>query len=199
MVSSYGIKKIIFTFIFSIFIIKCNHTDISKKENSPVLPNLENSDIVFRLGKGYFSNYFRKYASKDKIFSHIGIVSVENNNTFVYHSEASELTGVGGIKKELLTEFIKDSEKVAFFRTNLTPIEKEKIIQQVKLYHSKNITFDLSFDIHNNNEMYCTEFVAKSINNGLKKNIISPNLIIKDKYFYGLDDFYNNSLFTKID
>lgn len=198
MVSSYRIKKIIFTFIFSIFIIKCNHTDISKKENSPVSPNLENSDIVFRLGKGYFSNYFRKYASKDKIFSHIGIVSVENNNTFVYHSEASELTGVGGIKKELLTEFIKDSEKIAFFRTNLTPVEKEKIIQQVKLYHSKNITFDLSFDIDNNNEMYCTEFVAKSINNGLKKNIISPNLIIKDKYFYGLDDFYNNSLFTKI-
>lgn len=198
MVSSYRIKKIIFTFIFSIFIIKCNHADISKKENSPVSPNLENSDIVFRLGKGYFSNYFRKYASKDKIFSHIGIVSVENNNTFVYHSEASELTGVGGIKKELLTEFIKDSEKIAFFRTNLTSVEKEKIIQQVKLYHSKNIAFDLSFDIDNNNEMYCTEFVAKSINNGLKKNIISPNLIIKDKYFYGLDDFYNNSLFTKI-
>jgi len=200
MVSKYGIKKIKFL-LFYIFIFSFIHSDFKpKKIESLAKFNkyyfLENGDLVCRLGNGYFSDFFKKYASKDKIYSHIGIIVLEKNIPYVIHSEASEFTGVGGIKKESIDVFLEGIQTYSFFKMNISQVEKNQIISKSNYYLNKHTKFDLNFDTNDDSEMYCTEFVAKCINQGMGKNIIQPTLKINDKYLFGLDDIYNNDIIS---
>jgi hypothetical protein len=115
--------------------------DNSKKNNEDEIrfdfKQIENSFLICRLGNGYFSNYFRKYASKEQKYSHIGIISIENDSIYVYHSEASEFTGVGYVKKESLNLFIKDIQTFDFFKLELSDSIKTNILNSVKDYYKK--------------------------------------------------------------
>ena len=181
-----------FLLLFCLF-IACNSPQDSKVEK-PILniENLKNGTIICRLGNGYFSNYFRQFASKEKKFSHIGIISVENKNVYVYHSEASELTGVGFVKKEKIDVFLKDIKVYDFFELTYNDTIKNGIIHHVKNYHTNKTPFDLNFDSTNDNELYCTELIATSINKALNKKEIEPSLTLNGKKLYALDDIYLN-------
>lgn len=193
MVGSYGIKKIIFVLYFFSIAINCSSDYPSKKIKSiHDFTFLKEGDLVCRLGNGYFSNYFREYASKEKRYSHIGIIGIENNILYVYHSEASELTGIGGVKKEKLEDFLDGIKVYSFFRVNLSEREKELVIAQASKYLDKHTKFDLDFISNNDNELYCTEFVASCINKGINKELIKPTLKLKSKLIFSLDDIYEN-------
>lgn len=153
---------------------------------------LKDSDVICRLGTGLFSDLFRKYASADKMYSHIGLVSIEAGNPYIYHTEASELTGIGGVKKEKLSEFLEGIDEFAFYRPDFTNLEKKKILQEAKKLLRKEIPFDVNLDSEDDSEMYCTEFVAKSINLGMKEELISPSIKIGGRSVFGLDDIYGD-------
>lgn len=177
----------------------CNNS--KKPENLAYILNqntIENGVLVCRLGNGYFSEYFRKYASKEKRFSHIGIISKENDTLYVYHSEASELTGIGHIKREKLNSFLKDINVYEFFEFNYSDLTKNKILNEIRIYHSKKTPFDLNFNSFNDNELYCSELIASSINRALKTAVISPTLVLNGKKIYALDDIYLNKNVIKI-
>lgn len=172
-----------------------------KQEVLRYIPNqnkIENGYIVCRLGNGYFSKHFKKFASKEMIYSHIGIVSKENEDIYVYHSEASELSGVGHVKKETLSSFLEDIEIYDFFQFNYPDSTKTKILDKVKTYYSKKTPFDLNFDSFNDNEVYCTELIAISINKALRKEVITPSLLVYGKKLYALDDIYLNENIKKV-
>ena len=69
---------------------------------------------------------------------------------------------------------------------------KEKIVNEAELYYKDETKFDLNFDLTNDDEVYCSELVANSINKGFQKKVIRPNIIFNDKEFYGIDDIYLN-------
>lgn len=170
-----------------------------KKEIEFDIKKIENGFLICRLGNGYFSNYFRKYASKEQKYSHIGIISKENNSIYVYHSEASELTGVGYVKKEKLNLFLKEIQIFDFFKLNLPDSIKTNILNSVKGYYDKKTRFDLDFNSFNDNELYCTELIAVSINKNVSDSIkITPNLVLNRKNLYSLDDIYLNKNVRKI-
>lgn len=199
MARAYGIKKIISLIIIFLLITNCKSDSSSIKENAQNFTFLEEGDLICRLGKGYFSNYFRLFASGEKKYSHIGIISIEDNFPYVYHAEASELTGVGGVKKDSITEFIKDIDTYSFFKLNLSLEEKKKITTIAKQYFLNKTKFDLEFNNEKDDEVYCTEFVANCINKGCARVLVLPNLVLKNKSFYGLDDIYKNPICTPID
>lgn len=192
----WNLKNNIFL-IFCLF-ISCNSSQNSKtKETILNSENLKNGTLVCRLGNGYFSNYFRKYASKEKKFSHIGIISKENNELYVYHSEASELTGVGFVKKEKIKTFLRDIKVFEFFEFNYNDSIKGEIISKINGYYLNKTPFDLNFDSENDNELYCTELIATSINKALNKKEIIPSLKLNGKNIYALDDIYLNKNIEK--
>lgn len=203
MASTYGIKKIAFIvfFSFSLVILISYSKSLSSKnqpDKSVKYDFLENGDLVCRLGKGYFSNIFKEYASKDKLYSHIGIIINKKNTLYVIHSEASELTGVGGIKIEKLSEFLNEIDEFSFYRLKVDSIKKIKIVTKSKYYLENKLKFDLDFNSFDDNEMYCTEFIAKCINYGLEKEIVRPTVKLNSKLYYGLDDMYKNKIITKL-
>ena len=139
MASSYGIKKIAFIlfFGFSLALLISDSKSLSSNnqhDESIKYNFLENGDLVCRLGKGYFSNIFKEYASKDKVYSHIGIIINEKNTLYVIHSEASELTGIGGIKIEKLDDFLNEIEKFSFYRIKIDRSRKIRIVTKSKYY-----------------------------------------------------------------
>lgn len=184
----------------SLLLIGCTNLSIDKSiEGSKSYKNeLSNGVLICRLGTGFFSEYFKKYASRERKFSHIGIVSIENGNYYVYHSEASELTGIGHVKKEPLDSFLEGIAVFDFFEMNYSDQTKLKIIDKVKSYYTHKTPFDLSFDSYDDSELYCTELIAISINQVLNKEVIKPTLILNGKEIYSLDDIYLNENMDKI-
>lgn len=191
-------NKLLIIFISFLF-LSC--TNVNKNNTLETIPNqvkLTNGVLVCRLGNGFFSDYFRKYASKEKRFSHIGIISIENGEYFVYHTEASELTGVGFVKKESLISFLDGIKIYEFFEMKYSERTKSKILENVYNYYIHKTPFDLSFDSSNDSELYCTELIATSINNALNKEIILPTLILNGKKIFSLDDIYLNENVEKL-
>jgi len=155
-------------------------------------------NLVCRLGNGYFSNYFKEYASSEKKFSHIGILSKENDTLYVYHSEASELTGIGFVKKELLNSFLEEIKTFEFYQLGFNDTINYRILEQVKSYYNLKTPFDMDFNSSDDTKLYCSELIAVSINKSLKDSIIKPTLILNKKRLYALDDIYLNENVTKI-
>lgn len=88
-------------------LVSC-HNNESSSSGEWDLKKIRNGDIIYRHGNGFFSDYFRKSSNREQLYSHGGIITIDNNNVYVIHSEASELTGIGGVRKESLNAFLKD-------------------------------------------------------------------------------------------
>ena len=191
-------NKILFLLIlFNVF--SCNQIRPEKNIlDNQSINKLASGNLVCRLGNGYFSKYFKEYASTEKKFSHIGILSKENDTLFVYHSEASELTGIGFVKRESLNSFLKGIKTFDFYRLNFNDTINFQILNQVKHYYNLKTPFDVEFNSTDDTKLYCSELIAISINKSLKDSIIKPTLILNKKKLYALDDIYLNENVTKI-
>jgi len=151
--------------------------------------------LILRLGNGYFSNIFRRVSSKEKRYSHSGILHRVDDRYKVYHIEANEFTGKGIVKDEPLESFIGHSREWALYAINAPDPMKAEIVRQARIFYESGIPFDLDFDLASDDKLYCSELVAKSINNAFGEELITPNLQIAGHFFYGLDDIYRHDLF----
>lgn len=191
-------NRIFLVFLFP-WIFSCANEN--KQEHLPNTLNVEslpNATIVCRLGTGFFSGFFRQYASMEKKYTHIWIIHIENGLPYVYHSEASELTGVGYVKKDPLELFLDGITVYGFFEMKYAEETKARIIEKVHRYYLDKTPFDLAFNSYDNTELYCTELIATSINEVLEKEAIQPSLLWNGKAIYALDDIYLNENFIKI-
>lgn len=183
-----------------IFLVAC--TEQPKQQDSTITNKekpLQNGDIICRLGNGFFSNIFREQASKEKIFSHIGIIEVASDSINVIHTEASELTGVGFVKKEPLAVFLDKIQVWEAYRFNLPDSSRNQIVNNAERYLEAKTPFDLSFNSSDDSEVYCSELVALSINKlNLDSVKIRPTLKLGGKLIYSLDDIYLHKNINKI-
>lgn len=161
------------------------------------LNKIKNGDLVLRCGRSIES--FTVYtADNNSEFSHIGIISIENNMSYVIHAVPCN---DNLIKKEKLTDFIspKFASTYAIYRTNFNTSILKKVVNQAQLFRIKKYTFDTNYDLKTNTKLYCTELVLKAFQNtGIqlnikpsefnyivgKQEIILPSEFTKSPYFY---------------
>lgn len=178
-------------YLFLILFIGCSSPS---KESGPEgkfsVDGLKSGMLICRLGNGFFSNQFRKVASAEQKFSHIGMLSIENDSVFVYHSEASELTGIGSVKREEIHHFLRGIQTFEFFQFKYPDSITAQIVGEIKKYHTLKTPFDLEFNSSNDDKLYCTELIATSVNTILGDDEIQPKIQVKEKLIYGLDDIY---------
>ena len=176
-------------FGFSLLLVSC-HPKETLDSNEVDIPKFQNGDIIYRHGNGFFSDYFRKSSNREQLYSHGGIIAIDSSQVYVIHSEASELTGVGGVRKESLDVFLKDISTWAVYRLDTTQIVRDSIVLTASEYLSRETPFDLDFDNTSDDRVYCTELIALSINKATHRNLIKATGRIRNKPYYAIDDTY---------
>lgn len=166
----------------------CRQSD--PKDSLFFIPGTRSGDIICRYGNGFYSRYFREYGDEAKTYSHIGILDVSLDSIFVVHAEASELTGVGCVKREPLAMFLEGVDLWTVFRYDTTDLVRQKILSEAQTYTDRQAPFDLEFDLSDDQKVYCSQLVALSINKALRGDTIKPNLQLRNKPFFGLSDIY---------
>lgn len=183
----------LFAILFIICISSCTSSPKQKSSEDFVKGEkalLENGDIIYRHGNGLFSGYFKNTSKNEQLYSHAGIVVIEGDSIFVIHSEASEFTGIGGVKKEMISVFLKDIATWGVYRLDTVQSIRDSIVLNANNYLKKDIPFDFDFDSDDDAKIYCTELIALSINKALHTKLIKPNGRMAGKIYFAVDDTY---------
>ena len=152
-------------------------------------------DLVFRKGRGFWTPYFVKASTREKRFSHVGIVSaVENGKVLVLHAEASEVSGQGAVKEEDWTKFFTKTLEGAVYRYDGDKETAKRFAEEGRT--KIGVPFDFFFDLSESERLYCTELVRDTINEVVGEELIGFSMI-SGRPFITLDDIYA-SHFTKI-
>ena len=156
--------------------------------------NIKVGDIVFRKGAGPWTKYFINCSSREKRFSHVGIVVSNGTQCVIIHSEANERTGVGSVRLELWQGFYAGASECAVFRyIGSENAAKRFAARGMALV---GVPFDSAFDMEDTNRLYCTEFVRIAINETLNTNLVGWTSVC-NKRVVAIDDIYRND-FKKI-
>ncbi len=150
-------------------------------ENIPAVPaTIKSGDLVFRRGRGIFSEIFRDIGGTGSPFSHVGIVYIDNSSIFVLHTEANELTGIGHARKEKIDSFISKEHALsyAFFRvTGLDADGRASVLETALEYVRNRVPFDTSFSLEGDDRLYCSELVYKAFKSAQIYLVDSPSIL----------------------
>lgn len=172
--------------------------------NTAIYPTLIKSvktgDIITRLGSDFTSTMLAKINLRNKSYSHIGIVSIEQDTVFVYHALGGEFNPSQKLRREMLWSFAhpSDNKKIGIFRFKLSSKEIGDLQKLAQLQHKKGIPFDMNFDLATDDKLYCAEFVAKALDKVKEDNHFIPISHTPTKDFIGVDDIFLHAGVKKI-
>jgi hypothetical protein len=163
--------------------------------------SLRVGDLIVRSGMSFFSNELRKFNQRDQTYSHCGWVTRDNSG------EVKVIHAIGGtdnpdnrMKMDKLHTFCHPAEaqRFAVFRYALPSAQLGIADSMAHALYNIGVTFDLRFDLEDDNSLYCAELIYKL----LVAVTHNPDFInlsrINDKVYVGVDDLYLTSHCTKI-
>lgn len=166
-----------FIFILStgIFLLSCtNETQQTEKDREAVsfvheyyksIPFeysiLEPGDFILRKGRGMVSDYIVGVLNEEIPVSHCGILVESDGEWNVVHAISKDGPDNSGVIEESLLTFIRESLEGTLVIVRLKAEEdlRLSISEQARELATLNIPFDYSFNIEDNERMYCTEVV----------------------------------------
>lgn len=169
-----------------------------------VRPLIKTGDIIFRNGLDEVSAAARSFNRVDTSFSHCGIVQVENDSVFVYHALGGRYNPGQKLRRDPIDSFCSplENDKFAVYRYSLQPHQHDSLTAMVTRYYRAGLKFDMYFNYHTDNKMYCSEFVFKCLNRSLS-DALTPYLQLTDGYFdVTPDDIFlnpNSTLIKRVD
>lgn len=166
----------------------------NRKMVDSAVHQLKTGDIVLRTGADITSYMFSQMNQRNKVYSHCGIVIVENGYPFVYHSIGGEDNPNQRLKRDSASFWFSPANNlgigVARFDTD-TP-QLTAITSTVRQFYREHRMFDMSFDLASDDRLYCAEFAYKALNQALKdSNFIKPVKVFGHR-FVGVDDIFMN-------
>ena len=121
--------------------------------------SMNNGDLIFRLGKGYWSPLISKLSPMSGM-SHVGVLIKESDEWKVIHADADDHTLIGSVMETSLEQFITESIKITIKKNNMAPSEKALFLSNLTRMASIPIQFDEKFTLDDNGEkVYCTEMI----------------------------------------
>lgn len=159
---------------------------------------LKDGDLIVRNGKGLVSHWFRKMSVKDPQFSHAGLIAIENNKVFVYHSYQEGIPS--GLIKESLIQFINPvlCDKYAVYRYDFNDASRTKVKYTMKVDLSSNLPFDDSFELKNGRPVYCSEWIHDCLNSSMGDSNFICTSTLKDFEYVSIENLYLTSHAKKI-
>ncbi len=135
------------------------------------------------------------FSQHETKYSHVGIISIENEKVFVYHAIGGEENASNRLRKDPLETFCNPSTVYSFgiYRLDLKQQQLLKLDSIVKEQYTQGLEFDTKFDLSTDEKMYCSEFVYKAIMKiASERNYLSLSTVSGVNYV-SCDDLYLNS------
>jgi hypothetical protein len=154
---------------------------------------VKNGDLVLRAGSDAVSALFKKANSKDKTYSHAGLVFIENGCAMVYNCIGSADNPNQVLQRDSLFSYINPESNTGFaiYRFNLDKKQAEKLHDICIQYYKENRKFDPDFDLKTDSLLYCTEFVYKAVIQATGKKDYFPVSQVNDFSYVAVDNLYS--------
>ncbi len=208
------IRKLIFLLVilFSGYFIVIHFHTISLKLYLNKVEEYENGVYLFITGvNNKISNRIKQnfnYAKKSK-YNHIGLLFVKKEELFLVDVQPSKIIKNSFLKKQNIYDYIsflkKDLNHIAIWKVKNVSVKSvlSKINFREKIY------YDYNFDNSTDSELYCSEFVFKTLNKSMKNQhfiSLEKELTFGEKLFinkdiikyYPVDFFIENKNFSQI-
>ena len=126
---------------------------------------VRDGDLVLRSGSDAISGLFKKVNTRDKTYSHAGIVFIENGYPMVYNLIGNADDPEAVLKRDSLAHFIAPHDNTGYgvYRYRLSKIQVDKLHDLAIRYFKERRKFDPHFDLATDSSLYCTEFVYKAM------------------------------------
>lgn len=162
---------------------------------------VQTGDLIVRTGTSFFSNELRKFSRRDPTYSHCGwVVRDSSDRLWVYHAIGGTDNPDNSLRKDPIAKFCdaKDIRQFALFRYTIPDQDKWKATQLADSLYQVRTPFDLSFDLQDDSELYCAEFIWKILKETANRAEFISLSRLQDKDYVGIDDLYLHDHCTKI-
>lgn len=171
---------------------KSNPWNISMVDSCSGL--LRSGDLVVRRGDDMTSFMLSQLNSKDKTYSHCGLVVIEDGHPYVYHSIGGEDNPDQIMKRETLTQWFSPANNlaIAVYRYDLVDSLITQTVEQLHIYYRQKKMFDMDFDLATDDRLYCSEMIYKVIKAATQNEGYIKAGNAYGRSFVGVDDLYLN-------
>lgn len=161
---------------------------------SEAVPLLQTGDIVLRTGADATSHALMLMNQKSRVYSHCGIVCIENGRPWIYHSTGGEENPDAHLLRETPAQFFDPSfnEGGGACRYPITADQQQALTRVAQQWYREGRTFDMEFDLATDTQLYCAEFVYKAF----QQSGVPEHRFTKSKTggfeYIGIDDLYSS-------
>lgn len=146
------------------FGITSTMVDIPHEVTEVKIEGLRTGDLIFREGKGFISDAFRRFSPSGLPWSHVGVLVVEQGSPpVVYHMMGHQRQCLNGLRKETLSYFVDPGQNrsMAVLRLPGLSNKQESVMNYLHDLEREPLTFDDRFRLDSDRELYCTEMIYK--------------------------------------
>lgn len=163
--------------------------------------SLQDGDLVTRSDNDFESLTLQNFSDSDRTYSHSGIAFKEENGFVVYHSMTGTENPSGLCRKDPFDSFVSPVHKTGFgiFRYSLSKKEKEAMHGIMRGNLAKKIPFDLTFNIHTNDSLYCSEMIYKALKASTNGRVALPTSMLYNFRPKILGYKYNNAFLKEFE
>lgn len=153
---------------------------------------IQDGDLIVRSGVDAISEMFKKANTREKIYSHAGLVFKENGAWMVYNIIGTADNPNADLRRDSVHHFVSpyDNSGFAVYRFKLSPKQKNALHDLAVTYFKERRTFDPSFNLETDSSLYCTEFVYKALNQVTNSKNYFPLTQMGDFRFVAVDNLY---------
>jgi hypothetical protein len=115
----------------------------------------------------------------------------------VIHCELKETKEPSSVRYETIENFLSLADTFAIYRLEYSSSVRDEVVNKVWQRYAKGARFDFDFNNSTDSLLYCTELIAKSINDALGDSVIQPTTIFLEKPCFSLDDLTTHCILIK--
>jgi|JI7StandDraft_1071085.scaffolds.fasta_scaffold10176_6 hypothetical protein len=155
---------------------------------------IQSGDIIFRNGTDEVSAAARSMNRTDTSFSHCGLLFIEHDSVLVYHALGGSYNPDMKLVREPVENFCnpRDINSFGIYRYTLNPEQLTVLEETVRQHYANGLRFDMYFNYDSDEQMYCSEFVFKSLNRSLGGKLTPYVRLDTIPFGVTTDDIYLN-------
>jgi cell wall-associated NlpC family hydrolase len=158
-------------------------------------PRLQQGDLVFRRGRGFWSETFSDKAGSN--LSHVGVLIHDQDGWGVVHAEADDLSLIGGVQRTPLALFLNGTALRHVRRIQMPEAAREKFVQNIREHLRRQTPFDTSLSLEDDaTRVYCSELIWSAAQHaGIE--LARPRDLLGKSYIT-IDDLFFSPLLTVV-